>query len=265
MKRWLLSGVALLVLAACEMPQPFRHTERNPLLTIGSRAGAMVRPMADMPEWMPEAMADALRNNDVAAAVGIGNAVSFIVEAEATPNGEWAMLTWRLLDPQGQVVTTHTQPLQSADLEQPEVLQRLIGAAAPILAQALAGPDEPRMRGPMINLRPVQGAPADGNEALTRAMTETLRHHGYSLAGENAELVVRGSVLLNPGKPGFDHVEIVWTVTKPGNALPVGTIRQANDLPRGTVQLSWRSVAPDIAKNAIEGLGELVRRARAIR
>lgn len=249
-------------LSACSMPQPFRHTERNPLLTIGSKAGAVVRPIADAPTWLPEAMADALRTNDVAAAAGIGNASSFVIDGTVSSNGEWALLTWRVLDPGQREVYTHTQPLQKADLDQPEVLQRLVGAAAPLLAQSLVGPNEPEVRGPVVNLRPVQGAPADGNQALTRAMTETLHHAGYRLATENADLVLHGSVLLAPGKAGLEHVEVIWSVLRPGNALPVGTIKQANDLPLGTTQLSWQSVAPEIARGAIDGLGELIRRAR---
>lgn len=254
--------IGLLAVAACEMPQPFRHTERNPLLTIGSRAGAVVRPSPGLPAGLPEAMAEALQLNDVAAAVGIGNAASFLVEGDLSRNGEWAMLTWSLRDPQGGVVTTHTQPLQADDLQQPEVMQRLAGAAAPLLAQAMVGPDEPRVEGPLVHLRPVQGAPADGNEALTRAMTENLRHRGFRLGGENADFLLLGSVLVNPGRPGLEHVQVVWTVKRPGNALAVGTIKQENDLPFGTSQLSWQGIAQDIASNASEGLAELIRRAR---
>lgn len=253
----------LLFLSACGMPQPFRHTEHNPLLTIGSRAGAVVRPVVAAPEWLGEAMAEALRDNDVAAAVGIGNVSSYTIDGAVSGNGEWALLTWRVLDPQQQEVFTHTQSLQKSDLYQPEVLQRLIRAAAPQLAQSLVGPNEPDVRGPVVDLRPIQGAPVDGNDALTRAMTDTLRHAGYRLAKQNAELVVHGSVLIGPGKAGFEHVEVVWTVMRPGNALPVGTIKQANDLPFGTAQLSWQTVAPDVARGAIDGLSELIRQARA--
>ena len=261
MRRLLLALV--LLLSACSMPQPFRHTERNPLLTIGSRAGAVVRPVVAAPDWLGEAMAEELRNNDVAAAVGIGNVSSYTVDGSVSSNGEWALLTWRVLDPQQHEVFNHTQPLQKADLDQPEVLQRLVGAAAPLLAQSLVSPDEPDVRGPVVDLRPIQGAPVDGNDALTRAMTENLRFAGFRLAKQNAELVLHGSVLIGPGKAGFEHVEVVWTVMRPGNSLPVGTIRQANDLPFGTAQLSWQSVAPDVARGAIDGLSELIRQARA--
>jgi hypothetical protein len=250
----------VLSLTACDMPQPFRHTERNPLLVIGSKAGAMVRPIANAPEWMPEAIADALRENDLAAAVGVGNSSSFVVSAEVTRNGEWAMLTWTVVDPRQKQIFAHTQPLQAADLDQPEVLQRLIGAAAPMIAQALVSPNEPEIRGPAIDLRVVQGAPADGNEALTKALREILRERGARLVKEGADLTLHGAVLISPGKGATEHVELVWTATRPGNALPIGTIRQANDLPVGTTQLSWQVVAPDIARGAADGLMDLFRR-----
>ena len=261
MKRLLF--LVLMVLSACEMPQPFRHTEPNPLLTIGSRGGAVVRPIAEAPPWLPEAMAEALRNNDVAAAVGSANTSSYVIDGSISQNGEWAMLNWRVLDPHGKEIFTHSQSLEASDLEQPEVLQRLIGAAAPLLAHSLVGPNEPEIRGPQVDLRPVQGAPADGNEALTRAMRETLHTAGYRLAAENAELILHGSVLISPGKGGLEHVEVIWTVVRPGNSLPVGTIKQVNELPFGTTQLSWEGIAPEIAHGAIDGLSELIRRARS--
>ncbi len=37
------------VLAGCDMPQPFRHAEPNPLLRVGSRAGVVVAPLARAP------------------------------------------------------------------------------------------------------------------------------------------------------------------------------------------------------------------------
>lgn len=265
MRRLALLLPVLLLLSACVMPQPFRHTEPNPLLVIGSRAGATVRPITGMPDWVAEAVAEALRNNDVAAAVGIGNVSSYVVTTELSRNGEWAMLNWTVLDPQQKQVFSHSQPLQTADLEQPEVLQRLIGAVAPMIAQALVGPNEPQIRGPAIDLRTVQGAPADGNEALTRAMREVLRVRGARLVKEGADLTLHGAVLISPGKGATEHVEVVWTATRPGNAQPLGTIKQANDLPLGTTQLSWQVVAPDIALGAADGLMDLVRRTSARR
>lgn len=255
--------MAAALLAACgELPQPFRHVEANPLLTVGTRAGVVVQPVAAVPE--PQALADdlvtALHQADVLAYTGGGNAGSWLIEGSSNGDGPERLLTWRIWDAEKRLVANHTQPVAASALSMPAGRQRIAVEAAPKLAALLAGqPLEPAAKppAPTVAVQAVKGAPGDGNAELTRAMARALRAAGYKTAEKGWQASVAAEVRLAKGERQ-DHVEIDWRILDPAGK-ELGHVHQANDIPRGQLDDRWGRLADLVAQAAAPGLNEVLR------
>ncbi len=199
-------------------------------------------------EVLAEAMAEALRQRELPAFVGIGNANSMFLDGQV----EHGVLTWRLFDRDGTELGRHSQP---ASL--PETL--LAAQAADILAP-LALPSPSRLR---VSLQIVE-APGDGTASLHRAIQAALA------ASAGAEIVspdapadyrVEGRVRLSDGPPGQDLVDVAWTL-QDAEGRELGVARQAAPVPRGMLSGPWGRVARDIAAGGAEGIAEILAQTR---
>lgn len=263
--RRLLPLLFVLALSGCgELPQPFRHTDDNPLLAPGARAGVVVLPVAAAPQpaEMAEAVAEALRKADMLATTTGGNAGSWLVEGNAGSDGKRVLLTWRVWDPQHRLYASTSQTVSPTALSSTQGITRTAAEVAPALA-ALLGDHYVKKaalpQGPLVALRGVKGAPGDGNVALARAMAASLRASGYRIAAEDWQVAIDGRVKLDKG-PSQDQVVIEWFVVGPDGA-ELGRLRQANQVPHGQLDRRWGRIAGFVAEAAAPGLTELLERA----
>lgn len=267
MKRHLAALLLLApALAGCDMPQPFRHVEPNPLLRVGARGGVIVAPVpgAPQPDALAEALSAALVQADVAATTGTGNAASYLIDGSAARNGEAAVLTWRIWMPDGRPLASHSQRLPAAALEDEAGLRRVAMEAAPALAALITGRPaaKPQPALPKVAVRAVTGAPGDGNAALAAALRRALRGAGYAEAAEaQAERIVQGQVALRPDASGGDAITIEWRVVD-ATGRELGRVAQGNQVPRGSLDGAWGDIARLVAEAATPGIGEVLTRTR---
>ena len=74
-------------------------------------------------------------------------------------------------------------------------------------------------------------------------------------------LSISGVVTLSPPAGSTQRVALAWAVTKPDGA-EVGVVRQANQVPSGSLDAGWGETADYAAQAAAEGLADLVQRLR---
>ena len=109
----------------------------------------------------------------------------------------------------------------------------------------------------------VKGAPGDGNSELTAAMRHTLSTAGWPvLTKPRADaLTITGKVDVGPPSEGGQRVALAWTVTSP-DGRPLGTIRQSNTVPSGSLDKAWGDNALYAAQAAATGIFDLVKKLR---
>ncbi len=109
----------------------------------------------------------------------------------------------------------------------------------------------------------VKGAPGKGNAELTEAMRKTLRSAGWPvLSAPRADaLTISGTVALAQPKGDKQNVALNWTVTSYDGQL-LGTIRQANDVPPGSLDKSWGEAAGYATEGGATGIFDLIKKYR---
>ena len=130
---------------------------------------------------------------------------------------------------------------------------------------AAAAPKD-KSSGPAIKaiaLLPVTGSPGRGNAELRGAMKKVLLAAGLPVVyGPRPDaLSISGVVTLSAPSGSTQRVALAWTVTKPDGA-EVGVVRQANQVPSGSLDAGWGETADYAAQAAAEGLADLVQRLR---
>jgi hypothetical protein len=107
----------------------------------------------------------------------------------------------------------------------------------------------------------VQGASESGNAELTTALREALSAAGWPVLQKPRKdaLTISGKVSL--GSPGQQPVDIVWTVTT-ADGHTVGSLRQTNKVPAGSLGKTWGDTAIHIANAAAGGIFDLVKSLR---
>ena len=263
-----------LALAGCgQLPRPFKPETKgdNALLILPDRTGVAVGSVTgDLPDGqaMAEAMAEALRQENVPAAVATGNRQThwLLGAAEVTRRAQDRVtrrLVWELYDPQGAPVTTVTRSvsLPPGGWQNPETLQRAAAEAAPELAAALQGPAPEAgglpgfPEGTQIAIGEVTGQPPELARALTGAMAAQLRERGLPLTDRAGpgDVVLSGRVDTQEmtGATG-PRLQVSWTVTRRGESEPLGDLNQANAVPQAELDAPER-LARDRAGQAFAG------------
>lgn len=110
---------------------------------------------------------------------------------------------------------------------------------------------------------PVSGAPGTGNADLTRAMRQTLADAGWPVLTSPREdaLTILGHVKLGPKAAKSQNVALAWTVKTP-DGRTLGTVRQANDVPPGSLEGGFGDNALFAAQAAASGIYDLVKKYR---
>ena len=277
--------LGLLGLAACgDLPQPFRGQP-------GELASRLARPPAyriavpvptgslqgeALATAYAEALAQALQAQDIPAVAGDPLPLDWMVEVTATRQAAGIQPRYVLRDADGGLLgetggrMVGTRDWQAGD---PAGVRRAAAEGAAALAALVARVDAQRRTGderatgappPTVLLRPVRGAPGDGNRSLTARMAERLAALGYLVQdrAEGAAFAVQGVVEMAPAGRGQQRVEIVWTVSR-RDGHDLGRVLQLNQVPAGSLNGLWGDVAFVVAQEAAGGVRDVIVNAEA--
>ena len=279
--RCALLALGLVALAACgQVPRPFedenKATSPSPLLVPKADAGMIVVPVRGAPNRasveLADLVADRLRALELPASTRAANPQSRILEGQATatpgPDGMATVdIVWRVVEPNGlpRITTRQSAQLSAADWQQGNraALTRLAADIAGRIDRELrtdsagAAPEMPRVRMPMV-----EGAPGDGNQALARAMRLLLGRQQVALVApeESNAITLLGQVSVVPA-PGADRVDIQWII-RGTDGRTLGTVRQSNTVPTGTLSGPWGQTAYAAAEGGVDGVMQVLERQR---
>ncbi len=111
---------------------------------------------------------------------------------------------------------------------------------------------------PSFLIKQVEGAPGDGNKALTKAMKEALRKRDITVTEDprQAGFVIAGKVEISAPVGGRQQAKIIWAVnTIAGDE--VGKAVQENAVKAGSLNGAWGRVADIVSIAAVAGIQEL--------
>lgn len=105
----------------------------------------------------------------------------------------------------------------------------------------------------------VTGSPGRGNDELYKAMRKALRLAGWPVVSKPGKttLAITGRVELGQSVGGGQQVSLAWAVMLPDGKV-LGTVRQQNDVPAGSLNEGWGQTAGFAAEAAAEGIFNLV-------
>lgn len=282
MRRLLIAGLFLSLLAACgPIPKPFQAApgakEANPLLAIPDGAGVTVAPVqgadAALTGPLTEAMVAELQKVGIPASSGAALTNGILMEGIAAWRDGRADIQWVLTDPDGKEVAAVSanaastrQAFQDGD---PALVKILAERGATLVGTALGTEyavsviQEGARRVAVVG---VEGAPGDGNRALSRAMSAVLKDAGVPLADapEDAALLLAGAVTLEALDDGQERVQILWWLMD-GDGTVLGKLDQENIVPEGSLNQRWGGAAYDAALANVAAVQEILDRIDEIR
>jgi len=199
--------------------------------------------------------------------------------AEPPRKGDWQLLVtareragaivplYTLQSPKGEAqgkTEGRPVPLAAWAAAAPATLKRAATTAAPDIAALLtrveaarqeADPNSLINRPARVLVAEVEGAPGDGNAALTKQMREKLAKLGPIVQDTRmgADFSVAGHVRMVPESGGLERVEIQW-VLKNAAGDERGRIVQLNEVPAGSLNGYWGDVAVVVAQEAAGGV-----------
>ena len=273
-RSWLL---ALLLLAACNGAPPpiMARTAPAAALSPPDSAGIYVLPGENAPAAsagvLAAAMATALQQADVPASAQSSNRESYrlqpIVTATSGPDGQATIrVAWELRNAAGKAVgSTSSATVAAAAAWQrgdDKLAAALAAPAAPIVAKLIAGDVSPPQGNlnPVVALRPVAGAPGDGDRSLTRAMSSALTRANLTLAAapsDKKDFIVAGTVEVSPANGPQQQVKVTWVLMRPDGS-EIGRVKQENAVPAGSLDGAWGDVAYAVAGAAAPGVRRLI-------
>jgi hypothetical protein len=105
----------------------------------------------------------------------------------------------------------------------------------------------------------VAGAPGDGEQALTAALTKRLAAIGVKPGSAQATDVysVEGTVRVTAAKGGRESVRIDWTVFAPDGST-LGGVSQTRVVRKGSLDKKWGATADAAARAAAAEIGKLI-------
>lgn len=275
-----LFGLLTIALAGCiAAPRVFEEDKSGPppeLLVLTDARGVQVMSVSGGPPQLAEAMAAALRELEVPASTALANRASYRVVGQVTstpsgPDGLRANIDWRLTQHDGTLIGVYRQvdivPIGPWTAGNDRLMTDIAGVSAGALANAILGQPDPEAPPPHVAgdedivipivVRPVTGAPGDGNRALTDALTHVLRRAGLTVsdtAGANG-LIVIGRVNVTRQERA-DAVKIVWRVLK-SDGSEIAAVEQDNLVPQGSLDGPWAEVAYLVANGAAAGIADV--------
>jgi hypothetical protein len=117
---------------------------------------------------------------------------------------------------------------------------------------------EVRWGQPAFLIRPVVGAPGNGNESLTAALKSALRDRDLTISEDprQAGFIIDGQVDLGEPVNGRQYVKISWAVNTV-TGQEVGRAVQENTVVAGSLDGEWGQVAEVVSHAAVRGIQDL--------
>ena len=108
-------------------------------------------------------------------------------------------------------------------------------------------------------VKPVTGAPGDGNTSLARLMTAKLPNLGDVVQDtpRGADFSVEGQVKVAPGAGNTQRIELQWIVVD-DQGRERGRVVQLNEVPPKSLDSYWGEVAAVVSSEASAGVHEVV-------
>lgn len=217
------------------------------------------------------AMATALQQADVPASAQSSNRGSYrlhpVVTATSGPDGRATIrVVWELRNAAGKAVgSTSSGTVADAAAWQrgdDKLAAALAAPAAPVVAKLIAGDVSPPQGSlnPVVALRPVAGAPGDGDRSLTRAMSSALSRANLTLAAapsDKKDFIVAGTVEISPPNGPQQQVKVTWVLMRPDGS-EIGRVKQENAVSAGSLDGAWGEVAYAVAGAAAPGVRRLI-------
>ena len=273
-RAWLL---ALLLLAACNGAPPLIMARTAPAAALSppDSAGIYVLSGENAPAAsagaLAAAMATALQQADVPASAQSSNRGSYrlhpVVTATSGPDGRATIrVVWELRNAAGKAVgSTSSGTVADAAAWQrgdDKLAAALAAPAAPVVAKLIAGDVSPPQGSlnPVVALRPVAGAPGDGDRSLTRAMSSALSRANLTLAAapsDKKDFIVAGTVEISPPNGPQQQVKVTWVLMRPDGS-EIGRVKQENAVSAGSLDGAWGEVAYAVAGAAAPGVRRLI-------
>jgi hypothetical protein len=173
-------------------------------------------------------------------------ALNKIATKTATDLAAWLPKTGGADAPQPAVASRPPASAEKPATARKPAPQRTITARAP--------------KGPVMARVPnVRGAPGDGSKSLTQAIKKQLFAQGLKLTSGSGSNVytVNGTVKVGRPTSGQQTVKIDWVVNDP-QGQKLGTVTQANKVPKGTLDGKWGPIADAAASSAADGIVKLI-------
>jgi len=286
----IIASCAILFAACGPIPQPFKGSKKITAdiaaLDVPSAVGIAVVPVADVsPELnavLTKAIAAQLEKYEIPAeAMALNTGLGFTLQGTlvnpSRADGIFiADIVWRLKSRTGKEAGLYLQgislPLPDWDKANAETAMRIGREAAKGIADIIDVSTEKAAGGasttPLartteavkpirITVKPVDGAPGDGREALQLATLETLLTNGAKRDDVNPEVVLMSRVLAEPAQNGQEFVTISWrAISQDGTDL--GEVKLTNTIPKGSLDGRWGPTAFAIAEAGLAQLLELL-------
>lgn len=277
----------IVVLSACgAVPKPFRETPRvttgNLLLDVPTAVGIAVLPVRGAPApldmQISRAVAQRLQASEIPAeAVPENRGLGFTLLGEATTQDAGAadvsmVVTWTLRSRRGgnaadptrtyrQVITVPRSVWQGGDelaagrlgTEAGLAIGDLINGIAPAAIAAAPAAAPPKPTFPSVSVKPVEGAPGDGQESLRLAVLQALNINGVRRDDINPEVTLDCRIVITPFDSSRQKVEISWRATH-RDGKDMGNVRLDNTIPLGALDGAWGPTAFAIADAALNDL-----------
>lgn len=281
MRHLLAYALALLLVGCQPLPHPFeddRPGPRAPIMTLRDTDTVLVAPVAGLASEarakLARAMAEALQADEILASAESGNRSSLNLLGTASAGDRGVKVDWRLIDPSGRSIGNATGSaavsMESLNRGDAAAIKALAMASATAVARLLQ--DDAPAAAPVRNFRqvmvlPVTGAPGDGKQSLTAAMTAALMQAKLTVVpGERSgdALSVVGTVTLDRPQNGRQRVAITWALLEP-DGKQLGVVTQENAVPQGSLDRRWGEVANAVAEAAAPGILALIEKAEQVR
>ncbi len=112
-----------------------------------------------------------------------------------------------------------------------------------------------------VAVMPVKGSPGGGDAELTAAMRKTLSAAGWPVVTRRAPnaLTIVGRVKVAAKGTANETVSVRWEVQSPDGKM-LGDVKQANNVPRGSLDQGWGPAAFAVAEGAATGIFDIVNR-----
>jgi len=230
-------------------------------------------PALPMAKLLSSAIATGLVENGITTSLEPNELSRFVLKGLVKANWEdrrvpfVMLIDWTLYDLTGKAIGSYKQGVRGArwkwEFGDPKIIRAVgYGAAKPLAAMIVEGEKNPLpnlLFGTGVFVKPVTGAPGDGNETLRIAIIRGMRVSGVKIAEDirQAGLTLTGHVSLNPLGFGLDEVLVVWRV-QTMNGFEVGRATQANNIPRGKLDGLWGDEAEKIAEAALIGIARII-------